>query len=315
LKPPFERARGLACALFIALFLCACATPPQTLGLIEDPPRIPPHVELTGVPFFPQQDYHCGPAALAAIINYEGGAVIPDQVAEQIYVPELKGSLQVEVVAAARQYDLLPVKLDGRMESLLRELDAGNPVFVLQNLTIDLWPMWHYENVIGYDLDSRKMILRSGTDRRITRAFSTFERTWRRADNWALVLSPPERIPVTASADAFVDAAIGMEQVGRTATARRAYATAVKRWPGNLLARSGLGNTAYALGDYAAAEAAYRAAIEEAPGEASIWNNLGYALAAQGRRKEALDAIRHAIELEPQNPNFADSLAELSSAN
>ncbi len=314
MKLPFERARGLACTLFIALFLGGCATSPQTRLLIDEPPPIPPRVELTEVPFFPQQEYHCGPAALAAIINYHGGAVIPDQIAEQIYVPELKGSLQVEVVAAARQYDLLPVVLDGRMESLLHELDAGNPVFVLQNLAIDLLPVWHYEIVIGYDLDDREMILRSGTSRRTTRSFATFEKTWQRAGHWALVLVPPERIPVTASADVFLDAAIDMEQIGRTVTARKAYTAAAARWPDNLLAHSGLGNTAYALGDYAAAEAAYRAAIERAPGEAAIWNNLASALAAQGRRTASLDAIRRAIEIEPDNANFVDSLSELSAA-
>jgi len=292
-----------------------CATSPQTRLLLDHPPDLPPRVELTGVPFFPQQEYHCGPAALAAIINFRGGAVIPDQIAEQIYVPELKGSLQVEIVAAARQYDLLPVKLDGRLESLLRELAAGNPVFVLQNLAIDLYPMWHYEILIGYDLETRKMILRSGTSERITRSIATFEKTWQRAGYWALVLVPPDSIPATARAGNFLDAAIGMEQVGRTAIARTAYQTAAGRWPDNLLAYSGLGNTSYALGDYASAAAAYRAAIEQAPEKAAIWNNLAYALAAQGLREDSLAAIRHAIELEPENPNFTDSFTELSNRN
>jgi len=281
--------------------------------MLDHPPDIPPQVELTGVPFFPQKQYHCGPAALAEVINYRGGTVIPDQIAEMIYVPELKGSLQVEVVAATRQFDLLPVELDGRMESLLRELAAGNPVFVLQNLAIDLYPLWHYEVLIGYDFDARKMILRSGTNRRITRPFATFEKTWKRAGYWALAPVRPDSIPVTASAGAYLDAAIGMEQVGRTAIARQAYQTALGRWPDNLLAYSGLGNTAYALGDYAGAESAYRAALEREPDEAAIWNNLAYALAAQGRRADSIDAIRQAIELEPDNPNFAASLGELKS--
>jgi len=313
LKPEPERARNLACTLFLVFLLGGCATSPQTRLLLDNPPDLPQQVELTEVPFFPQKKYYCGPAALAEVINFRGGNVHPDQIARQIYVPELKGSLQVEVVAAARQYDLLPVELDGRLESLLRELAAGNPVFVLQNLAIDLLPVWHYEVLIGYDFDARKMILRSGTNRRITRPFATFEKTWQRADYWALALVPPDQIPVTASAGDYLDAAIGMEQVGRTAIARQAYETALGRWPDNSLAYSGLGNTAYALGDYAAAESAYRAALERKPDQAAIWNNLAYALAAQGRRADSIDAIRQAIELEPDNPNFAASLGELKS--
>ncbi|MGD2173319.1 MAG: PA2778 family cysteine peptidase [Gammaproteobacteria bacterium] len=311
MKPEPERARNLACTLFLFLLLGGCATSPQTRLLLDNPPDIPPRVEITDVPFFPQERYHCGPAALAEVINFRGGNVHPDEIADKIYVPELKGSLQVEVVAAARQYDLLPVQLDGRMDSLLRELQAGNPVFVLQNLAIDILPVWHYEVLIGYDFETRDMILRSGTDRRITRSFALFEKTWQRADYWALVLVKPDTIPATASADAWLDAAVGMEQVGRARIAQQAYRTALGRWPDNLLAYSGLGNTAYALGDYAGAESAYRAALEREPDKAAIWNNLAYALAAQGRRADSLDAIRQAIELEPDNPNFAASLAEL----
>ena len=226
-----RRAGRLTCALFILLLLGGCAGSPQTRQLLQDPPDIPSRVELDAVPFFPQTEYYCGPAALAGVMNYRGVAVQPEQIAELVYVPELEGSLQVEVVAATRQFDLLPVELDGRMESLLREIAAGNPVFVLQNLGLDIYPVWHYEILVGYDLEQREMILRSGTRRRVGRGFKLFERTWQRAGHWALVPTRPDVIPASASAEAFVDAAIGMEQVGRTQTAASAYATARRRWP------------------------------------------------------------------------------------
>ncbi len=279
------------------------------------PPDLPPRVELESVPFYPQLEYHCGPAALASIFNFRGIDVAPDDVARQVFVPGLKGSLQSEVVAATRQHDLLPVQLDGRLESVLRELAAGNPVFVLQNLGLDLIPRWHYEVVIGYNLGQREFILRSGTSRRIARSFTTFEKTWQRAQYWALVIVPPEQVPATAQADAFLDAAIDLEQVGRIATAQRAFASAIRRWPGNLLALGGQGNTAYALGDFDAAEQAYRKALEIDPARAELWNNLAYALAEQGRHEAALDAIRRALELDPDNLNLRNSLTEISNWN
>jgi len=258
------------------------------------------------------QEYHCGPAALAAIVNYRGIAVEADDIARLVYVPELKGSLQVEIVAATRQFDLLPVQLDGQLESLLRELAAGNPVFVLQNLAIEAYPLWHYEILIGYDLAQGHMILRSGVDRRITRTFALFEKTWQRADHWALVVVGTDSIPATVSVDAYLAAVIGMEQVGRLASAREAYATAVQRWPDSSLANSGLGNSSYALGDYGTAESAYRAALAIDPEKAALWNNLAYALARLGRREESLDAIGHALELDPDNAGLQDSRRELS---
>jgi hypothetical protein len=104
----------------LSIYLGGCASSPQTRLLLNEPPDIPSRVELAEVPFYPQQEFHCGPAALAGVMNYRGVEVVPDQIAELVYVPDLKGSLQVEVVAATRQFDLLPVKLDGRLESLLR---------------------------------------------------------------------------------------------------------------------------------------------------------------------------------------------------
>ncbi len=273
---------------------------------------MPPRVELLDVPFFPQQEYHCGPAALATLITYRGIPVEPEQIAPMIFVPGLKGSLQAEVVAAARQFDLLPVTLDGTLESLMREVDAGNPVFVLQNLGLDALPVWHYEVVVGYDFDQRVMIMRSGVNRRLTRPFSTFEKTWQRAGYWALAITPPDAVPPTARAEAFIDAVIGMEAVGRTQSANRGYRSAVRRWPGNLLAHMGRGNTAYAMGEFADAEAAYRAALTIDPQRAEAWNNLAYALAQLGRHEASMDAIHRALEIDPDNPEFRHSLGELS---
>lgn len=307
------RACLAACAFFLLLAAGGCATSPQTRLLLDDPPDIPPRVELTEVPFFPQQEYHCGPAALASVINYRGIDARPEQIAKLVYVPELKGSLQIEIVAATRQFDLLPVRLDGSLRSLLLELAAGNPVFVLQNLALDIYPLWHYEVVIGYDFERRHMILRSGLNRRITRSFALFEKTWQRAGHWALVPVGADSIPVSASAGSYLDAAIGMEQVGRTATARQAYDSARRRWPDNPLAHSGYANSAYAMGEFGAAEAAYRAALEIDAQRAGIWNNLAYALAQLRRHEAALDAIRRALELDPDNTDFHDSFEELTS--
>jgi tetratricopeptide (TPR) repeat protein len=307
-----RRAGLVAGALLFLGYLGGCATSPQTRLLLDNPPDIPAQVELTEVPFFPQQEYHCGPSSLASVINYRGTPVEPDQIAQMIYVPGLKGSLQIEVEAATRQFEMLPVLLDGKLESLLGELAAGNPVFVLQNLGLDSIPVWHYEVVVGYDLSERVVILRSGVDARVLRSFALFEKTWQRADHWALVVVPVDTVPATASAAAYLDAVIGMEQVGRIESANHAYATALRRWPENLLARTGLGNSAYAMGEFVAAETAYRSALTIDPQKAEIWNNLAYALAQSGRHESSMEAIDRALELDPGNQNFKDSYNELA---
>ncbi len=65
-------------------------------------------------PFFPQEAHQCGPAALATVLNYRHIEVSPDDAHPQVFLPERKGSLQVELTASARRYGLLAYPLAPR---------------------------------------------------------------------------------------------------------------------------------------------------------------------------------------------------------
>ncbi|HHK0959736.1 TPA: hypothetical protein ACQQQD_006485, partial [Pseudomonas aeruginosa] len=56
-----QSVRRLAGALLLAALLGGCAQPPESAAL-------PARVELRDVPFFPQEAYQCGPAALATML-------------------------------------------------------------------------------------------------------------------------------------------------------------------------------------------------------------------------------------------------------
>lgn len=298
-------------AFFLACCLGACATPRQTLEIRQNPPDISVAAELVDTPFFPQTENHCGPAALATILQHHHIPAQPEEVADKVYIPGLEGSLQLEMIAATRAYELLPVRLDGRLDSLLREVAAGHPVLVMQNLGLDAAPYWHYAVVIGYNLEQQSLILRSGTEKRLVRPFGNFERTWQRTGHWALVIVPPREIPATATPSAYLESVIALEQTGHLDSANLAYQTALSRWPDNIIAYMGQGNTAYALTRYKEAASAYRQLIEIEPDTAEAWNNLAYALAKLGQKQASLDAINKAIELSPDNTNFRQSLTEL----
>ena len=68
----------------------------------------------------------------------------------QVYLPERKGSLQVEMLAAARRHGMVSYQLAPRFEDMMREIAAGTPVVVLQNLGV-FSSGWHYAVAIGYD--------------------------------------------------------------------------------------------------------------------------------------------------------------------
>lgn len=152
-------------ALLLAA-LSGCATP-QTKRLLESAPAFPQRVELSAVPFFAQEAYQCGPAALATVLNNSGLNVTPDELGPQVYVPARQGSLQFELLAAARRYGRVPYVLRPQLEILAAEVAAGNPVLVLQNLGIAALPFWHYAVVVGFDLARADIVLRSGRERRL----------------------------------------------------------------------------------------------------------------------------------------------------
>lgn len=310
-----EWIKAPACAgvlLWMILMLAGCATP-QVAQLVSHPPAaLPARVELDSVPFYPQEQYQCGPASLAMALVHAGVRATPEALVDQVYLPAREGSLQAEMLAAARRHGLVAYQLAPRLEDVLREAAAGTPVIVLQNLMFDFLPRWHYAVVVGYDLRREEIILRSGTTARLAMSLINFERTWARGGYWAMVALPPGRLPASAREEAYVGAAVALERASPEA-ARLAYATALERWPHNLIARIGAGNAAYTMQDYAAAEAAYRQAVRDYPQAADAWNNLAQTLLRLGRREEALDAAQRAVALGgPRLARYRSTLEAIS---
>jgi tetratricopeptide (TPR) repeat protein len=267
---------------------------------------MPERVELHNVPFYPQMENQCGPAALSMVFAYDGKAVTPSDLAEKVYLPGRKGSLQVEMLAATRREGLLPYVLTDRPDALLEELAMGHPVVVLQNVRTDIFPEWHYAVAIGYDLAKQEIMLHSGTTNRMVMALQDFDRTWVKSDRWAFVAMPPHQLPASAEESRFVESAVELEQVSPE-SARIAYEAALAKWPDNLLVRLGLGNIAYGKHQLREAETEYRKATVAHPDSGDAWNNLAQALHEQGRLQEALMAIHHALSIGGNRIGIYDS--------
>lgn len=291
-----------ACARLIAgvsflVLLGGCATP-QTHALLKTPPgQLPLQMELSEVPFYPQKTHQCGPASLAMLLNAGGANVTPQELASQVYLPGRKGSLQVEMLAATRHNGLFAYELAPKLENLLMEVAAGSPVIVLQNLALSWYPIWHYAVVVGYDIEHKEIILRSGLEQRQVLPFTTFEYTWERAGYWAMLALPPGGVPRTATETSYISAAVALEKAGQPESAEAAYESALKHWPRNLTALIGMGNAAYAQGNAQRAENAYRQATLDHPDSPIAFNNLAQTLADQRRYPEALASANKAASL------------------
>ncbi len=304
------RARPWAGALSILLLLSGCSSLPPAARL-QSAPGLPAQHELTATPFFPQQRYQCGPAALATLLHPHEPEAEPERLREQVYLPARQGSLQPEMVAAVRRYGLLPYPFEADLERLLREVAAGRPVLVLQNLGLDWLPRWHYAVVVGYDLEQREVVLRSGTDRRRTTPFGVFENTWARSHHWALLVLPPGELPLSAEPLPLLQQVHALEKSGLLQLAGRYYQAAAERWPDEPLVWMGLGNYRYGQGDGSGAEAAYRRVIALKGDYLPAWNNLAYVLLEQACPASARRALECALAVVPNDAALRQSVAEL----
>ncbi|TRW49893.1 tetratricopeptide repeat protein [Aliidiomarina halalkaliphila] len=301
-------------ALLGLSILTGCASAPmqhRTLNTAEFTP-----VELVNTPFFPQDAYQCGPAALATVLVVSGvDDMTPDVLKPQVYLPEREGSLQPELLGAARRADRIPYPIQPQLAALFTELEAGHPVLVLQNLGVQRWPRWHYAVVIGFDPQREEVILRSGTTEREVMSLRRFEQTWQLGAYWGVVVTEPGQIPATAEPVRYLAAVSALEQQQRFDTAIKGYEAALRRWPREYTPAFGLGNIAYQQGRYADAEMHYYHATELAAEEPVIYFNLAWALLRQGKRDEAMLAAEIAQMLAPDHDRYGNAVAVIESAD
>ncbi|WP_372982039.1 PA2778 family cysteine peptidase [Marinobacter sediminum] len=305
---PTPKPAGGLISLFLILLLAGCSTTPKWPATADSTASLQTRTVLDTVPFYPQELYQCGPAALAMMLNSQGLNTNPEILRELVYIPGREGSLQVEMVAAARSHNMLVYTLDGKLESLLREVEAGNPVLVMQNLFFNWWPQWHFAVVMGFDPEKQTIILHTGTRERHESSVEVFANTWARSDNWAAVILPPDQIPATATALKYLSAANDLETTGRTNAAMTAYRTAERRWQDQPAAILGQGNIAYTRQHVQQAREHFDRLVTKFPNEAVGWNNLAHTLGELGCREQATKAQQCAAALAPQR---FDSYVEL----
>jgi hypothetical protein len=275
--------------------------------------NVPGQYHIPSVPFYPQTAYQCGPASLAMTLVWSGVPTDPEKLAGTVYTPSLKGSLQPAMIGTARRHGRVAYLLASPKE-LLAEVAAGHPVIVLQNLGLSWVPVWHYAVVIGYDAHSGVVMLHSGETARKETPMRVFDNTWTRSGYWGLLTLPPDRLPVTAVETTYTKAVLGLEQAGKWPEAIVGYHAAMKKWPGNLSAHMGIGNSYYAMGDLPAAERSFADATRQFPTEGVTFNNLAQVLYEQGKKEAALAIAQKAVSMGgPMSGVFQKTLEEIKS--
>jgi len=252
-------------------------------------------VELQDVPFVAQTTDQCGPASLSMLLSQAGVNAPVEMLRERVYLPERKGALQVELLAATREAGRVALLVQPTPDDLLAHLDAGRAVLILQDLRLAWRSRWHYAVVVGYLPVEQVFVLRSGPNPRLLMKRQAFLKAWQRGGNWGMVALRPADIPSNVSEHEYLHAMAAFESASPHQVAFDAYAAALERWPGSIGARFGMANMLYAQNDLQHALPLFVSIVDQHPDYLSASNNLALLYRDLGQRQQALDSIDAAI--------------------
>jgi predicted double-glycine peptidase len=140
------------------------------------------------VPFFPQEDYQCGPASLAGVLNYWGIHVTPSDIAGEIFSKTAGGTLNIDMALYAQKKGLISAQYRGNSVDLKKNIDSGYPVIVLVDYGFSLYQKNHFMVIVGYNENG--VIANSGRKKGVFIREKDFLKTWEKTDFWTLLIKP-----------------------------------------------------------------------------------------------------------------------------
>lgn len=249
------------------------------------------------VPFIPPRSELCGSTSIEMVASYWQSQtdfspkLSTEELDARTLIPAKKGTLQIELITAARSNGLIVYPLEPTFEALFSELSAHHPVIVLVNRSYSWHPLWHYAPIIGYDEEKRSILAHFSDQPNEAISIGTFAALWKRSNNWGVVLLPPGELPASVSSKTFLRAVYEFEKSGNIEEAIVAYQSALRRWPDNADILFALANGSYNASHLIEAEENYRKLLALNPSHSLALNNLSILLCHSGRSDEALKLL------------------------
>lgn len=144
------------------------------------------------VPFIKQNPDYCGPASLAMIFNFWGMHISQKEIAQEIYFPELKGTLSIELVLYAIKRDFEAEMYRGNLQDLREKIMTGFPLIVSHRTKKENNRV-HYLVAWGFDDNKEIVYVHSGTKRNLRIDYQTFLKRWDWADNLTFFVHPKNK--------------------------------------------------------------------------------------------------------------------------
>jgi ABC-type bacteriocin/lantibiotic exporter with double-glycine peptidase domain len=145
-------------------------------------------VVVENVPFVKQKDKFCGPAAMASVMQFYGRNIDQDEIAKEVYVPELNGALISDMENFAGENGYSTEVTNGDIESLKSLIDNQLPVIILVDKGKWKVSVPHYYVAYGYNDEKRVILLHTGFESAQEISFDKLDNQWKKMNRLMLVI-------------------------------------------------------------------------------------------------------------------------------
>lgn len=172
------------------LILAGCAGQISNAKYVSTETRL-----ISGIPFYDDTGNQCGPASLAAVINYwhnKSAAikqVTPDRISSDVYSKTAGGTLGMDLEFYAARNGFITKQYMGNIDELKENIIKGIPPVILVDYGIFIYQRNHFMVVTGYG--GNGIIVHSGRDEKII-SYEKLEKIWRKTGFWTLVIKPAQ---------------------------------------------------------------------------------------------------------------------------
>ena len=139
---------------------------------------------IDNVPFFPQEEYQCGPASLAGVLNYYGLKLSPEEIANEIYSKSARGTLTIDMVLFVQKRGMSAKQYSGSLDDIRKNIDNKNPVIVMIDTGIFFVQQYHFMVITGYNEEG--IIVNSGKEQNKFMTENKFLNMWKKTKYWIL---------------------------------------------------------------------------------------------------------------------------------
>lgn len=170
------------CVLFPLIIFQGCAAVPDSVTS-----KVSASIgsgKVDKVPFYPQVSFQCGPASLAAVLNFFGEGVTPDEIAEAIFRKDIRGTVTLDMVLYARKKGFFAQWYNGSVDDIRSSVDERVPLIVMVDFGLAGVGKNHFMVVVGYTPEG--VIANSGETPEKLISWEYFLGRWNRTKRWAL---------------------------------------------------------------------------------------------------------------------------------